>query len=370
MNLGPIMFSKLLPLMVVMIVAFAASTALPTPESDTSNRDALRDTGIRTLGAARGYATTALWLRAGDAYRRGDYFETLADYQMIQQLQPRNPSVYSYLQWNQAYNISAQFPDRERQTEWVIRGLKTLHEGQDALPKNAALRMDEWHFLLNRTRYYPTTVLRGELTYHAKSHPIWATTTRRAIHAFDAIPESDKEVLLYFLREVGFQALLFDSVRRAKLLDQDSINRMLNPAFEDLSPEDQGNLGQQFDEYERYQLREFGRLSPACQDFLELADWCRWHLMVMILLPVIDFPTHGLSVNLALLTSCRNAWFALPSNLFKEFNEQYRQGVAKGFHNGVEAAVRIYGDVGGQEFVDNMRASFEDMPDWLPAKTE
>ncbi|MCA8935105.1 MAG: hypothetical protein KDB68_02770 [Planctomycetes bacterium] len=363
---------RILPFLLIVCAAVVISALLPAPKR-AEGADAgqvARTTGIRLLGATRGYATTALWLRAGDAYRRGDLYETLAAYDLIRELQPRNPAVYSYLAWNQAYNISAQFPERERRAEWVIRGLETLHEGQHSLPDDASLRLDEWNFILNRSGGYPSAIMDTERKTFGEANPVWNLVVETALGIEDSLSAEDAAALDVFLDEVGLQLDLFDKADTLSQLPEEDRARLLNPAFEELSPEQQGVLGEAFPPFERFQLRALFGLSPDILSYLALAHWARLHAMVLAITPGMQSEPHGLDIEAALLNSVRLAARRLPPILGteaeQEFVRRYKEAVANAFLSGIENALRIGGRSAANEFVDAMRINFEDQPDLLP----
>jgi len=358
------------PYLLVVAAAVVLSALLPAPERAQADAGEIaRTTGIRVLGATRGYATTALWLRAGDAYRRGDLYETLAAYQLIRQLQPRNPAVYSYLAWNQAYNISAQFPDRADRETWVVRGLETLHEGQQNLPDDASLRLDEWNFILNRSGGYPGAILRSELKAFGEDAPLWGHIVQVVLDMQKALSPADSKALDTFLDEFGLQLDLFDTADAVSSLSKENQQRLLDPAFEQLSPDQQGDLGKAFAPLERAQMRALFSLSPAVQQFLAPAHWARLHAMVLAVTPALDAKPHGLNIEAALLNSVRLAARRLPPKLGDEVEEEflrhYKEAVANAFLSGIENALRIGGRDAANEFVDAMRINFEDQPDLL-----
>jgi hypothetical protein len=349
---------RVAPYLLVVAGAVVISALLPAPKSDTQPDagEVARQTGIRILGATRGYATTALWLRAGDAYDRGDLYETLAAYQLIRELQPRNPAVYSYLSWNQAYNISAQFPDVAERRKWVARGLNTLHEGQDRLPRDASLRMDEWHFLLNRSVSYPATVLQIELRLPG---PAWRLLTERALQLHDALSETDEAALEDFLENTGLQLNLFDTADELYALPAAERTRLLTT----------NDPSEDFADYERAQMRALFALSPDVQGFLALAHWCRLHAMFLVIAPAVEMHPHAISVERAVLNTALLASARVPPGVPpEEFEGQYKEAVAEAFVSGIENALRIGGQKLASEFLDDMKFNFRDRPDLLPAE--
>lgn len=363
---------RLVPYAFVVIAVLVISAFLPAPERESQPDAAAiaRTTGIRVLGATRGYATTALWLRASDAYRRGDHYEVLAAYQLIAELQPRNPAVYSYLAWNQAFNISAEFPEYERREEWVLRGLNTLHEAQDRIPHEATLRQDEWHFILNRTITYPGAVLNAERQRYGPDNPVWGASVETVLKLRNELSESDKGELLVFLEEVGLQLDLFDIADDLYSLEESQRARLLDPAFDALPPEQQGELGEAFPEFTRFQMRMLTALSPSVQSYLALCHWCRLHAMVLAVTPALEMHPHGLDIEESVLNACRLAFPRIPPLLDEqtrqEIETQYEQAVAQAFVSGIENALRIGGRERAAEFIEGMRFNFEGMPELLP----
>lgn len=359
---------RIVPYLIAVAACIGVSALLPVPARTASLGDAARSTGVRALGATRGYATTALWLRAGDAYRRGDLYETTATYQLIRELQPRNPAIYSFLGWIEAYNISAQFSDRDRAEEWVLRGLATIHDGQDRMPEATVLNMDEWHFVLNRTVGYPFAILRNQRARYAKADPTWARVVDLTLKLESALSAADREAIELFCSEIGFHLDAFDAADRASELPPHLLQRLLDPAFEQLAPDQQGDLATAFDEVDREVVRILYAASPDALQALAMAHWCRLHLMVLCLREALRWP-RSLSLDVALLNSYRLAYERLPRELEQEFAPLYRQGVAKAFRNGIENARQYGGSDAVVDFIDAQRFNFAPLPDLLPTET-
>lgn len=359
---------QLAPYLLAIAACIGVSALLPVPARTASVSDAARSTGVRALGATRGYATTALWLRAGEAYRRGDLYETTATYQLIRELQPRNPAVYSFLGWIEAYNISAQFTDRARSEEWVLRGLATIHDGQDRMPEATTLNMDEWHFVLNRTIGHPIAILRAQRERYAARDRSWALIVEATLKAEADIPATERKVLDEFFREVGFHLDAFDAADRAFELPSSQLQRLLDPRFEDLPPQQQGDLAQAFDEVDRRVVRVLFALEPDTLQVLATAHWCRLHLLMLCLRDTQRWP-RSLSLDVALLNSYRLAYERLPREFEQEFAAPYRQGVAKAFRNGIENARQYGGKDAVAEFIEDQRFNFDSLPDLMPPET-
>ncbi|MBE7492713.1 MAG: hypothetical protein HS108_13295 [Planctomycetes bacterium] len=331
--------ARFAPYVAVAILGVLASTLLAPPRAARADLAGIaRDTGARTLGAARGYASVALWLRAGDAYRRGDLYETTATYHLIRELQPRNPAVYSYLAWNEAYNLAGQFPEPERRMEWVARGFATLRQGQKALPGDAGLRLDEWHFVLNRSIGQPLGVLETELPAWGRTDPAWAAVVELARERHSALGESDRRRLRWFLDEIGLQPLIFEAPDK--------------PVAERTPLEDM-------------QAKALESLTPAVLELLGLCNWCRYHLMTLILSEAQRIAYRPLALDLALLNSYLWAHRYLVGG-HAEFVPRYRQGVASAFKAGIDNALRYGGEPAGAAFAAHVRENFADVPELLP----
>ncbi|GIK52126.1 MAG: hypothetical protein HPKKFMNG_02858 [Planctomycetes bacterium] len=358
--------SRAIPSLVFILCAVALGAIMPAPKAQAAGpEDAMRATGLRVLGATRGYATAALWLRAGDAYRRGDYFETQAMYQLIREMQPRNPAVYSYLSWNEGYNIPGQFPDRARQLPWLARGLQTIHEGQRELPFDASLRLEEWHFVFNRTRDFPLEVLRLELEAWHEREPAWAAVVKSILASQDALTQARRDQLDAFPDQAVLPADLQDLLGSFDELDAPARAKLLDPAFDQLSETEQGSLGTDFDLVARQQLRAFLALDREVQVIVALANWARLHLMCAALEPVLNMKPRSLSADAALLNSYLYAQKNLPLGMEEAFTPRYRAGVKAAFAAGRALARAAYGEEGAEEFSVRMKENFNSLPGWL-----
>jgi hypothetical protein len=336
---------RLVPQAIVILIALLVAALLPGPDRPASadTAELARQTGLRVLGATRGYATTALWLRAGDAYRRGDFYETLASYQLIAELQPRNPAVYSYLAWNQAYNISAPFTEHDQRLQWVVRGLQTLHQGQQRMPIEPSLRMDEWNFLLDRTISYPVGLLRAERDRYSDNDPDWAEAADRAIEQAEALNAEQTRSLHEFLREYGLQFGIYAE-----------------------NPEDwQGEA-----------VRALGRLDEQTQTMLAAAHWCRLQAMLMVLRPALEMRPHSFALDIAVILTCRMALLAAghPNlgalDLRKSRVDEYAKGVASALRAGIENARRAGGEEAVAAFLEHARENLSDVPELASGLTE
>jgi len=77
-------------------------------------------------GAFRGLLVDALWYRVEMQKRDGQYREANSLSEAIVSLQPRFPQVWSFIAWNQAYNISVGTYTAEERWDWVSKGERML----------------------------------------------------------------------------------------------------------------------------------------------------------------------------------------------------------------------------------------------------
>ncbi|HAR66727.1 MAG TPA: hypothetical protein DCR55_11005 [Lentisphaeria bacterium] len=96
------------------------------------------------LGPMRALVTNALWWRAIEHQDRGEFFDVVQLSEWITELQPNIGSVWAYLGWNMAYNISYEFSDPNDQWAWVENAIVLLRDrGLRANPdqsKNQVIR--------------------------------------------------------------------------------------------------------------------------------------------------------------------------------------------------------------------------------------
>ncbi|NUO15002.1 MAG: hypothetical protein HUU03_01020 [Planctomycetaceae bacterium] len=285
--------------------------------------------------------------------------------QLIREMQPRNPAVYSYLSWNEGYNIPGQFPDRARQLPWLARGLQTIHEGQRELPFDASLRLEEWHFVFNRTRDFPLEVLRLELEAWHEREPAWAAVVKSILASQDALTQARRDQLDAFPDQAVLPADLQDLLGSFDELDAPARAKLLDPAFDQLSETEQGSLGTDFDLVARQQLRAFLALDREVQVIVALANWARLHLMCAALEPVLNMKPRSLSADAALLNSYLYAQKNLPLGMEEAFTPRYRAGVKAAFAAGRALARAAYGEEGAEEFSVRMKENFNSLPGWL-----
>lgn len=121
------------------------------------------------LGTFRGVAINFLWQRAETLKNEGKFHEAIQLGELITRLQPRFPQVWTFVSWNQAYNISVATHTPEERWTWVKSGIDILQnkgKGIDANPNSLPLYWQlgwiYFHkiggFLDNESWYYKTQV--------------------------------------------------------------------------------------------------------------------------------------------------------------------------------------------------------------------
>ena len=100
------------------------------------------------LGGLRAPVVAALWIRAEQHKDAERYFDAMQLADLICQLQPRSPGVWSYHAWNMAWNISVATHTPEERWLWVTNGLRLLRDrGIPMCPRSLMLYKDlAWIF--------------------------------------------------------------------------------------------------------------------------------------------------------------------------------------------------------------------------------
>jgi len=101
------------------------------------------------LGSFRGLFVNVLWMRATHLKEEGKFYEAKELSEIICQLQPRFPQVWSFHSWNMAYNISVATHTPRERWMWVHNGIELLRDrGIPLNPTSAALyRQLAWIYL-------------------------------------------------------------------------------------------------------------------------------------------------------------------------------------------------------------------------------
>lgn len=105
---------------------------------------------LRTfLGSFKSLVASVLWMRTESLKQEGKFQEAMELAQMITDLQPRFPEVWSFQSWNMAYNISVATHTQRERWMWVSRGVELLRDkGIPANPTSTKLyRQLGWTFL-------------------------------------------------------------------------------------------------------------------------------------------------------------------------------------------------------------------------------
>ena len=118
--------------------------------------------GTAFIGGFRAVAVDVAWVRAMRLQQEQKWYELLALYDLIADLQPRLEPVWAFNAWNMAFNISNAVETDEAAWPWVKRGLDFLTRGCERNPRFWRLRttLAQMYFIRcgsvndERTRYY------------------------------------------------------------------------------------------------------------------------------------------------------------------------------------------------------------------------
>lgn len=83
---------------------------------------------IQAFGAFRGILTNIAFIRAEEYKQAGRYYDAMQLADWISKLQPRFPSVWEFLSWNMAWNISVTTYTPEERWNWVYNGAKLIRD--------------------------------------------------------------------------------------------------------------------------------------------------------------------------------------------------------------------------------------------------
>lgn len=115
--------------------------------------------GTLFLGGLRGLAIDLLWLRAIDAEEDRRFYESVALFQLISQVQPRFETIWEYMAWTMASAIPAEIEDREAQYQWFRAGLERNVEGALRNPGRERLVRHLGYLFFNRGPVFADEVL-------------------------------------------------------------------------------------------------------------------------------------------------------------------------------------------------------------------
>ena len=103
------------------------------------------------IGAFRGLIVDFLWIRLNLMKENGQFFELMADANLITKLQPRFPQVWAFNAHNLAYNVSVATQTLEERWEWVNAGLRMLrNEGIFHNPNDMGLYKELGFYYLHK----------------------------------------------------------------------------------------------------------------------------------------------------------------------------------------------------------------------------
>ena len=130
--------SEAIPLLLfLLLLAVAAAITVPLDrglEEDGISLPISRATGVpadvllmqQTLGAFRGWAIDALWLRALERREQGRLHESMELATWITKLQPYFPRVWNFQSWLLAFELALDSRDPQQRWSWVLESVDLL----------------------------------------------------------------------------------------------------------------------------------------------------------------------------------------------------------------------------------------------------
>jgi len=96
-----------------------------------------------SIGALRGVLVNYLWIKINTMKEKGQFYEVMADADLLTKLQPRFPTVWTFHGHNMAYNISVATHTPEERWEWVRSGIRLVQkEGLKYNPNDLLLHRE------------------------------------------------------------------------------------------------------------------------------------------------------------------------------------------------------------------------------------
>lgn len=83
---------------------------------------------VQAFGAFRGLLTNIAFMRAESYKEQGRYYDAVQLGHWICKLQPRFPSVWEFVSWNMAWNISVTTYTPQERWNWVYNGVKLIRD--------------------------------------------------------------------------------------------------------------------------------------------------------------------------------------------------------------------------------------------------
>jgi hypothetical protein len=104
-----------------------------------------------SIGALRGLIVDYLWIKVNRMKDEGQFYEVMADADLITKLQPRFPHVWVFHAHNMSYNVSVATNTLEERWEWVNAGIRLLREkGLRANPNDMVLHKELSFFFAHK----------------------------------------------------------------------------------------------------------------------------------------------------------------------------------------------------------------------------
>ncbi len=152
-------------------------------------------------GGLRAPLLTYLWLRSQQLKNDGKFFDARQQRDLICDLSPHFPGVWSYHAWDMAWNISAATHTPEERWMWVSNGIRLLRDrGLYYNPENLVLHKElAWIFFSKMGQYTDDMHMTYKRRWAGEMHnvlgaPPFSDSPDAAIEAFRLVAEAPKNL--------------------------------------------------------------------------------------------------------------------------------------------------------------------------------
>lgn len=121
--------------------------------------DAGEFAGTLLLGGLRGLVADLLWMRALQAQEDGRFYESVAVFQLISEVQPRYPQVWEHLAQVMAFDIAHSAGGEQERWSWYLAGVEALADGtRRNLRRHRLWRKLSWFFFHKGGDFLPQSL--------------------------------------------------------------------------------------------------------------------------------------------------------------------------------------------------------------------
>lgn len=218
--------------------------------------------GTLLLGGFRGLACDLLWMRAMSAKENRRFYESVALFQAIAQVQPRFEQIWEYMSWDLAYNIAVEVDDEDGKWAWYLAGLDANVRGCRRNPNSERLlRHLAWMFHHKGDTFHQRII---DANWAPLLNPLVADLNRR-LDGHAVLPEVPDESgwTNFQLSEFWYRAALVTAENEGKRVPA-FVKRMIPHAIEK-----DGNLWRNRGQH----LKALHRFLDSLEAWQEVRDW-------------------------------------------------------------------------------------------------